>query len=173
MAIMVVNTAKTVDGGLDQGTLSKMYTNIALDFIIGLVPFLGDIADALYRCNTKNAILLEETLRKRGARRSAAQGIQVTHDPSLPEHFDKDSDDERDPPPQYQTAQPGRVPTEPQRPVAAKVREETRGGGLMSAFGSKRQKQPDVEMGARTPAQAPARGNSQRLQKPMKDTATR
>lgn len=39
-----------------------MYFNILLDFGIGLVPFVGDVADAIFRANTRNAWLLEEYL---------------------------------------------------------------------------------------------------------------
>ena len=43
-----------------------MILNITMDLFIGFVPILGDIADALYRCNTRNAELLGHVLEKRG-----------------------------------------------------------------------------------------------------------
>lgn len=43
----------------------KMYTTIAINFGIGLFPVLGDIADIFYRCNCKNADLLEDLLYRR------------------------------------------------------------------------------------------------------------
>src|SRR5215475_1525635 len=43
-----------------------MYTNLAIDFGIGLIPVLGDIADAWFKCNTRNNMLLERYLRERG-----------------------------------------------------------------------------------------------------------
>jgi hypothetical protein len=48
MAIMVLRTCQQVEGGLPAEVTSKMYFNIILDFGIGLVPFLGDIADGGY-----------------------------------------------------------------------------------------------------------------------------
>ena len=39
-----------------------MMWNIMLDFGIGLIPFVGDLADALYRANTRNAWLLDAYL---------------------------------------------------------------------------------------------------------------
>jgi len=45
MAIMVLRTCEQVEGGLPADVRAKMYVNIVLDFGIGLVPFLGDIAD--------------------------------------------------------------------------------------------------------------------------------
>lgn len=45
MAMMVLRTCQQVEGGLPAAVKSKMMFNIVLDFGIGLVPFLGDIAD--------------------------------------------------------------------------------------------------------------------------------
>jgi hypothetical protein len=42
-----------------------MMFNIMLDFGLGLVPILGDIVDAIFRANTRNAWLLETYLVKR------------------------------------------------------------------------------------------------------------
>ncbi|CAJ2645489.1 unnamed protein product [Trifolium pratense] len=50
-----------------------MLINIILDFGVGLVPFLGDIADAIFRANTRNAILLEQHLRDKGIKNLEAQ----------------------------------------------------------------------------------------------------
>lgn len=72
MALMVVRTCQTIDDGLPTNIRSKMYTNIVLDFFVGLVPFLGDIADALYRCNTRNVVLLEQHLNIKGQKALAA-----------------------------------------------------------------------------------------------------
>ena len=40
-----------------------MTLNLGLDFALGFVPILGDIADAAFRCNTKNVSLLEAHLK--------------------------------------------------------------------------------------------------------------
>ena len=48
-----------------------MYTNLIIDFGIGLIPILGDFADAWFKCNTRNNILLERYLRERGAKNPA------------------------------------------------------------------------------------------------------
>lgn len=61
---LVVRKAKQVEGGLPPALYSRMLLNIALDFGIGLVPFLGDIADAWFKANTRNAWLLEDYLVK-------------------------------------------------------------------------------------------------------------
>lgn len=42
-----------------------MKANILRDFLFGLVPVIGDIADMIFKCNNKNARLLESHLRKK------------------------------------------------------------------------------------------------------------
>lgn len=64
-AIQLVRLAQQVDGGLPVAELSKMMSNIVFDFVLGLVPFLGIIAGALYRANSRNALILEHFLTHR------------------------------------------------------------------------------------------------------------
>ena len=45
-----------------------MFTNLMIDFGLGLVPVLGDLADAFFKCNTRNNMLLEKYLREKGQR---------------------------------------------------------------------------------------------------------
>lgn len=40
--------------------LLRMLLNMAIDFFIGLVPFLGDIADVVWKSNLKNVELLNQ-----------------------------------------------------------------------------------------------------------------
>ncbi len=56
-----------------------MMFNIALDFGVGLIPILGDVADAIYRANTRNAWLLEAYL----AKKAEAQRIGSVEDEKL------------------------------------------------------------------------------------------
>jgi len=71
MALMIVWTCMQVK--IPDKLKSRMMFNITLDFMIGLVPFLGDVADAFYRCNTRNAALLYKHLEARGAARLREQ----------------------------------------------------------------------------------------------------
>ncbi len=50
-----------------------MYFNVLLDFGLGLVPFLGDVADAVFRANTRNAWILEEYLIKKSEEEARIQ----------------------------------------------------------------------------------------------------
>ena len=91
-----------------------MQMNMMIDFVIGLVPFIGDIADAMYKCNTRNVVLLEKELRRRGAQRLTPAQRQNTVDPSLEEEYDFEGQggntmvqEPREPPPRY-TSQKGR-----------------------------------------------------------------
>ncbi|RKF62704.1 putative membrane protein [Erysiphe neolycopersici] len=73
MALMVLRTCQSIEGGLPRAVQVRMLINIILDFGVGLVPFIGDIADALFRANTRNAILLEQYLREKGIKNLEAQ----------------------------------------------------------------------------------------------------
>lgn len=141
-----------IDGGLPSGLRVKMLINIIFDFILGLVPLLGDLADAMYRANTKNAILLEDHLREKGKKNLRQSGQPIpTIDPSDPEEYERAKNsrtpDNRSPLPSRQpSARSARheradqpLPTEPQ---PAETRKE---GGWFGR--SNRDRPHDVEMG--------------------------
>ena len=54
-----------IEGGLPGTVHAQMVFNLAVDFLIGLIPIIGDLGDAAFRCNSKNAALLEEHLMKK------------------------------------------------------------------------------------------------------------
>lgn len=62
LACMVLVTCTSVRPPLPPGVWRNMALNIFIDFFIGLLPFVGDLADALYKANSKNALLLEKAL---------------------------------------------------------------------------------------------------------------
>ena len=37
----------------------RMLLNVGIDLLVGLVPFVGDVADVFWKSNTKNMALLE------------------------------------------------------------------------------------------------------------------
>ena len=68
LALILVNMAMKISGSSKSDARwvkGRMYTYIAINFGIGLFPVLGDIADIFYRCNCKNADLLEDLLYRR------------------------------------------------------------------------------------------------------------
>ncbi|KAI8371531.1 uncharacterized protein BYT42DRAFT_580588 [Radiomyces spectabilis] len=60
MALQLVRIAARAD--LPRHILLQMMTNIAMDFVIGLTPVAGDLLDVFFKCNWRNAELLEEYL---------------------------------------------------------------------------------------------------------------
>lgn len=68
MAVMVYHSICQLD--VPATLKGKMVMNIVLDFAVGLVPILGDVADAVFKANTRNVGLLYGYLRERGVERS-------------------------------------------------------------------------------------------------------
>jgi hypothetical protein len=93
LAMMVVKSCEGIEGGLPPALRMKMLINVILDFIVGLVPFIGDLADAVYKANTRNAVILEGHLREKGAKAASQQSRRqepiVEVDNSLPDAFDR------------------------------------------------------------------------------------
>ena len=85
--------------------------NILIDFGIGLIPILGDIGDAFFRCNTRNAALLYNHLKVRGKTRLEGSEKSIGGDV----HKQK----ERLPPRQQLLAEEQTVPSERMQPVQA------------------------------------------------------
>lgn len=112
LALMVFRTCCQVEPPLKSSTKMRMQMNIVIDFAIGLVPFLGDLCDAAFKCNTRNAVLLEEELRERGKKRLRQSGQPIPADPSLEDEFDYEAEDalrqERGNPPGYTSRQESR-----------------------------------------------------------------
>lgn len=158
LALMVMKTCMGIDGGLPAALKTRMMLNIAFDFVIGLVPFLGDLADAMFRANTRNVILLEEHLRQQGQKYLRQSGQPIpSSDPSDPIEFDRMESNlpsSRQPSPT-----PGRRPSTSQRPPKEPEAAEVRGGG--GWFGRK-QRARDVEMGNVDGPRSNGRTRSQR-----------
>lgn len=86
---MVIRTASKAN--LPSNVQAQMMFNVIVDFLIGLVPFLGDLVDIAFKANTRNAIILENFLRERGGENLRRQGKRRNEpDPSLVESFDQD-----------------------------------------------------------------------------------
>ncbi|CDH60827.1 hypothetical protein RO3G_10750 [Lichtheimia corymbifera JMRC:FSU:9682] len=81
LALYLVQIAMQVD--LPQPVVSQMMTNVVLDFLVGLVPIVGDLMDIAFKCNTRNAVLLENHLYKRIQQRQQEQRRQHL-DPNEP-----------------------------------------------------------------------------------------
>lgn len=143
LALMVFQTCRKVEGGLPQAVQMQMIMNIALDFAVGLVPFLGDVADAVFKANTRNAVVLEKFLRKKGQANLKAQGRSSPQfDPSDEAEFDAHMADDA-PPPTYSKS--GRQNTQGQNgngrdaPRQQQAPAQQQSGGGFFGFGNKQQ----------------------------------
>lgn len=59
--------------GAPKLTLARMLGNVGADFVIGAIPFLGDLFDFVWKANRKNAQLLEKHLKRQSERERAAR----------------------------------------------------------------------------------------------------
>jgi hypothetical protein len=58
LALYLVVLARKMD--VEQKHINKMLVNIAFDFLLGLVPVIGDVSDFFFRSNTKNLRIIEK-----------------------------------------------------------------------------------------------------------------
>lgn len=160
LALMVFRKCCQIEGGLDGGTKLKMLFFIAFDFGIGLIPFVGDLADAAYKCNTKNARELERVLDKRyrpegydservgkndeGRKKRRQSGIYAPNDPPPATMFEDFSDEESD---RRRPVNDDRTETDyspVRRPAGTRAPDDRRGGTRPSRQNSRRQQNGSV-----------------------------
>ena len=70
--------ASQIEGGLTSWEDSKMVANAGVNSALGFVPFVGDVAAAVYKGNTRNAILLNDILVKRGQKNLKKPSVDKT-----------------------------------------------------------------------------------------------
>lgn len=61
-----MKTARDVDGGLPLDVQAQFLFNIIVDFLIGLIPIVGDVVEIMYKANSRNALILEKHLKAKG-----------------------------------------------------------------------------------------------------------
>ena len=66
MSLYIVHEARQL--GAPRHLIARMLANVALDGVVGAVPFLGDAFDVMWRANRRNMALLQNHL-DREARR--------------------------------------------------------------------------------------------------------
>ena len=129
-----------------------MMFNLLIDFIIGLVPFLGDLADAVYKCNTRNAVILEKHLRQKGGRTLASQPRQPTAgiDSGGPDLRERDQNVDWSLPDEWDKAEYGVLDTRSGADNPTGHQPAAQSGGNRSErgwFGGSKKKPRDVEAG--------------------------
>lgn len=60
IGLYIITTAERA--GVSRAVLMRMVGNVGVDAAVGAVPFAGDLLDATWRANAKNARLLEQAL---------------------------------------------------------------------------------------------------------------
>ena len=48
--------------GMPRSVIVRMFGNIALEFIIGCIPIIGDLFDAMWKSNQRNVKLIEDSI---------------------------------------------------------------------------------------------------------------
>tara|TARA_B100000749_G_scaffold234885_1_gene192423 strand:+ start:173 stop:649 length:477 start_codon:yes stop_codon:yes gene_type:complete len=48
--------------GMPRSVIIRMFGNIALEFIIGCIPIIGDLFDAMWKSNQRNVKLIEDSI---------------------------------------------------------------------------------------------------------------
>ncbi|KAI1124996.1 hypothetical protein F5Y10DRAFT_18226 [Nemania abortiva] len=166
LGFLVVRTAKQVEGGLPFGLRLKMYIWLLIDLLIGLVPFVGDIGDALVLANTRNAAALEAYLRQKGKKNLRASGQPIPAiDPSDPVEFDRlQTESPGTSRPSRGNGEPTNTPSgqhapqtsgvasvqSPPAPATTHDDRQGRSGGGFFGFGRKKSRPADVEMATAT-----------------------
>ncbi len=56
-ALYLVHRARTF--GVPQPVLNRMLANLAVDFVVGSIPLLGDLFDVTFKANRRNIALLK------------------------------------------------------------------------------------------------------------------
>lgn len=59
--------------GLPRWKIARMMGNVALDTAMGVVPFVGDVADVMFKANRRNLRIVREHLAKEGVTLPTAQ----------------------------------------------------------------------------------------------------
>jgi hypothetical protein len=54
--------ARASRDGVPRAALARMMSNVAIDTMIGMIPFAGDLFDFLFKANTKNLQIYREAL---------------------------------------------------------------------------------------------------------------
>lgn len=81
-ALSLIRAARKVQGGIPAYLLVYMCLWAAVDFVIKMIPFVGDILTAIIKPNTRNAARVEEYLRNKGETtlQSHGRGIPAQND---------------------------------------------------------------------------------------------
>lgn len=81
LAIGLYIVREAVRHRVPKRVVARMLKNLGVDWLVGLVPIVGVIPDAMFKANAKNAMLLSAALHDR-LDRVAASATQIAATPS-------------------------------------------------------------------------------------------
>lgn len=64
--------------GLPAASLGKMFLNVLIDALVGIIPLIGDLVDLAFKANLRNLSILEEHLLNNPPPRPAANTVGLT-----------------------------------------------------------------------------------------------
>lgn len=67
--------------GLPGSAKAKMLWNLALDWVVGSIPLVGDLFDIGFRANRRNFDIIKRHLEKRAAEEARAEGPEADPEP--------------------------------------------------------------------------------------------
>jgi hypothetical protein len=67
---------RAAQAGVPRAAIARMLTNVAIDSMLGAVPFLGDLFDFVFKANSKNLRIYEDSLN--GRRQTAKDWTYVS-----------------------------------------------------------------------------------------------
>lgn len=64
LSVWIINESRKL--GVSKFTLFRMIARTTLDTLIGSIPLVGDVFDAVFKSNTKNLKLLQKSINQQG-----------------------------------------------------------------------------------------------------------
>jgi Domain of unknown function (DUF4112) len=68
--------------GVPPSLITRMLSNLGVDFVVGLVPLVGDLFDIGFKANRRNAHLLRRHFAERLAGEPAAPAAEISRAPA-------------------------------------------------------------------------------------------
>lgn len=154
LALWILRSVKKLKPG--KKVEAKMVSYIVIDFWLGTIPLLGDIADGVFKCNTKNYELLMDVMGDRSNERAelASGTPERITDPSRIMNEKQAHDN----PPRSAAAQGGptvSIPAHPASPQPAKLGKKSYGDVFVEKYSAWRGGERDLERGEAAPPQLP------------------
>lgn len=77
VVVAIVIVVAGVAAGVSIPTIIRMMLNVAVEALVGLIPFAGALFDMAYKANNRNVALIEADLADRVATRRSSIGVLV------------------------------------------------------------------------------------------------